>query len=94
MERDIECKGIDAKTGEEIFGYFYTSADGRHRIIKAGGIPKDIVPDSQRRFIAKDKYGNKIFEDDDVCEAGDCTVYPATFRDYAGIEDGKVVKVT
>jgi len=93
MERDIEYIGTNALNGEEVIGYFYKSSDGRHRIFDGVSV-KTIVEGSQRQLIARDKNGAKVYEEDDVCEIGSCDVYPATFRDIADIEDGKVVKVT
>lgn len=85
----FKCKAKVQATGEEIIGFFYVTVGGIQRVVDEGRC-FDIVPNSQRRFIAFDKNKKPVFEGDEV--KSDDKSYPALFSDYDGIINGKVVK--
>lgn len=71
--RPIKFRGIDIKTGEVVFGFYYEDCEGKPRIIVTlpngeGQYLPYVDPDSVKQLRGYDADGNEVYEGDKLID--------------------------
>lgn len=103
--KQIKFRGVDVETGKLVFGDLIQPR--RHIMIADETGRYEVKPDSVAQLIGVDSHDNDIYEGDIVATAiispsNDPTIFyeehvdshNATFDDFAGIRNGKIVLET